>query len=57
MFNFFKKKKKKRNEIAIFQELELKPEDFREEIPNKNDLLEINDVYYYYNTAFKKNTY
>jgi len=57
VFNFFRKKKKKRNEIAIFQELELKPEDFREEIPNKNDLLEINDVYYYYNTAFKKNTY
>ena len=57
MFNFFKKKKKKRNEISIFQEFELKPEDLSEEIPNKNDLLEINHVYYYYNTAFKKNTY
>ena len=57
MFNFFKKKKKKRNEISIFQEFELKPEDLRDEIPDKDDLLEINDVYYYYNSAFKKNTY
>ena len=57
MFNFFRKKKKKRNEIAIFQELELKPEDFREEIPNKEDLEPIDDIYFYNDKLLKRNTY
>ena len=57
MFNFFKKKKKKRNEIAIFQEFELKPEDFREEIPNKEDLEPIDDIYFYNDKLLKRNTY
>jgi hypothetical protein len=57
VFNFFKKKKKKRNEIAIFQEFELKPEDFREEIPNKEDLEPIDDIYFYNDKLLKRNTY
>ena len=57
MFNFFRKKKKKRNEIAIFQELELKPEDFREEIPNKEDLETMDDIYFYNDKLLKRNTY
>ena len=47
---------KKRNELSIFEELRLKPEDFRE-TPKIEDLVEIDFVYYYYNTKFKKNTY
>ena len=47
---------KKRNELSIFEELRLKPEDFRE-TPKIEDLVEIDHVYYYYNTKFKKNTY
>ena len=50
-------KNKKRNELSIFEELKLKPEDFISEPPKKNDLVEIDDVYYYYNTKLKKNTY
>ena len=57
MFNFFKKKKKKRNEISIFQEFELKPEDLREDIPNKEDLEPIEDIYFYQDKLLKRNTY
>ena len=57
MFNFFKKKKKKRNEISIFQEFELKPEDLREDIPNKEDLEPIEDIYFYHDKLLKRNTY
>ena len=57
MFNFFKKEKKKRNEISIFQEFELKPEDYKDQLPKKKDLIKIDDVYFYYNTKFKKNTF
>ena len=38
---------KKRNELSIFEELRLKPEDFRE-TPKIEDLVEIDHVYYYY---------
>ena len=57
MFNFFKKKKKKRNEISIFQEFELKPEDLKEEIPKKEDLEPIEDIYFYHDKLLKRNTY
>ena len=57
MFNFFKKKKKKRNEISIFQEFELKPEDLKEEIPKKEDLEPIEDIYFYHDRLLKRNTY
>jgi len=57
VFNFFKKKKKKRNEISIFQEFELKPEDLREDIPNKEDLEPIEDIYFYHDKLLKRNTY
>ena len=57
MFNFFKKKKKKRNEISIFQEFELKPEDLREDIPNKEDLEPLEDIYFYHDKLLKRNTY
>mgnify|MGYP006088077239 FL=1 len=48
---------KKRNELSIFEELRLKPDDFQSEVPKIEDLEEIDDVYYYYNKKFKKNTY
>jgi len=48
---------KKRNELSIFEELRLKPDDFQSEVPKIEDLEEIDDVYYYYNQKFKKNTY
>ena len=51
------KKNKKRNELSIFKELRLKPDDFRDKPPKKNKLLIINDIYFYYNTKLKKNTY
>ena len=57
MLNFFKKKKKKRNEISIFQEFELKPEDLKEEIPKKEDLEPIEDIYFYHDRLLKRNTY
>jgi len=57
VFNFFKKKKKKRNEISIFQEFELKPEDLKEEIPKKEDLEPIEDIYFYHDKLLKRNTY
>ena len=51
------KKNKQRNELSIFEELRLKPDDVREEPPKKNKLLIIDDIYFYYNTKLKKNTY
>jgi len=48
---------KKRNELSIFEELKLKPDDFQSEVPKIENLEEIDDVYYYYNQKFKKNTY
>ena len=57
MLNFFKKKKKRRNEISIFQEFELKPEDLKEEIPKKEDLEPIEDIYFYHDRLLKRNTY
>ena len=48
---------KKRNELAVFEELRLKPDDFRDKPPKKNKLVKIDDVYFYYNTKLKKNTY
>ena len=51
------KKNKQRNELSIFEELRLKPDDVREEPPKKNKLLEIDDIYFYYNRKLKKNTY
>ena len=51
------KKNNKRNELAIFEELRLKPDDFRDKPPKKNKLLIINDIYFFYNTKLKKNTY
>ena len=43
-------KNNKRNELSIFEKLKIKPEDFISEQKKKNDLVEIDDVYYYYNT-------
>jgi len=40
---------KKRNELSIFEELRLKPDDVRDKPPKKNKLLEIDDIYFYYN--------
>ena len=51
------KKTIKRNELAVFEEYRLKPDDVKNEPPKKKDLLEIDDVYFYYNTKLKKNTY
>ena len=51
------KKNKKRNELSIFEEFRLKPDDFRDKPPKKNKLLIIGDIYFYYNTKLKKNTY
>ena len=51
------KKNKQRNELSIFEELRLKPDDVREEPPKKNKLLIIDDIYFYYNAKLKKNTY
>ena len=48
---------KKRNELSIFEELRLKPDDVRDKPPKKNKLLEIDDIYFYYNRKLKKNTY
>ena len=48
---------KKRNELSIFEELRLKPDDVRDKPPKKNKLLEIDDIYFYYNGKLKKNTY
>ena len=50
-------KNKKRNELSIFEELKLKPDDVRDKPPKKNKLLEIDDIYFYYNGKLKKNTY
>ena len=50
-------KNKKRNELSIFEELKLKPDDVRDKPPKKNKLLEIEDIYFYYNRKLKKNTY
>ena len=47
----------KRNELTVFEEFRLKPDDVKNEPPKKKDLLEIDDVYFYYNTRLKKNTY
>ena len=51
------KKNNQRNELSIFEELRLKPDDVREEPPKKNKLLIIDDIYFYYNAKLKKNTY
>ena len=51
------KKNKQRNELSIFEELRLKPDDVRDKPPKKNKLLEIDDIYFYYNAKLKKNTY
>ena len=51
------KKNKQRNELSIFEELRLKPDDVRDKPPKKNKLLEIDDIYFYYNRKLKKNTY
>ena len=51
------KKNNKRNELAIFEEFRLKPADVRDKAPKKNKLLTLNDIYFYYNTKLKKNTY
>tara|TARA_B100000795_G_C22713358_1_gene404471 strand:+ start:393 stop:1004 length:612 start_codon:yes stop_codon:yes gene_type:complete len=48
---------KKRNELSIFEELRLKPDDVSDKPPKKNKLLEIEDIYFYYNGKLKKNTY
>ena len=48
---------KKRNELTVFEEFRLKPDDFRDTPPKKNKLLEIDDIYFYYNRKLKKNTY
>jgi len=48
---------KKRNELSIFEELRLKPDDFQSEVPKNDELEEIDDVYYYYNKKLKKNIY
>ena len=45
---------KKKNELVIFEQFRLKPEDVRDEPPKKNDLCEIDDVYFYYNSKLKK---
>ena len=50
-------KNKKRNELSIFEELKLKPDGVSDKPPEKNKLLEIDDIYFYYNTKLKKNTY
>ena len=50
-------KNKKRNELSIFEELKLKPDDVSDKPPEKNKLLEIDDIYFYYNRKLKKNTY
>ena len=51
------KKNKNRNELSIFEDFRLKPDDFRDTPPKKNKLLEIDDIYFYYNRKLKKNTY
>ena len=51
------KKNNQRNELSIFEEFRLKPDDVREEPPKKNKLLIIDDIYFYYNAKLKKNTY
>jgi len=52
------KKTIKRNEIAIFEELRLKiPTSLRNKAPEEHDLEKIDNIYYYYNEKFKKNTY
>ena len=48
---------KKRNELSISEELRLKPDDVSDKPPKKNKLLEIDDIYFYYNGKLKKNTY
>ena len=48
---------KKRNELTVFEEFRLKPDDVKDEPPKENKLLIIDDVYFYYNTKLKKNTY
>ena len=48
---------KKKNELVIFEQFRLKPDDYRDQPPKKKDLVEIDDVYFYYNKKLKKNTY
>jgi len=48
---------KKRNELSIFEELRLKPNDFQTEVTKIEDIEKNDDVYYYYNKKLKKNTY
>ena len=43
------KKNNQRNELSIFEELRLKPDDVREAPPKKNKLLIIDDIYFYTN--------
>ena len=51
------KKTIKRNELAIFEELRLKPPtSLSNKAPKKSDLKKI-DIFKYYNHKFKKNTY
>ena len=48
----------KRNELAIFEELRLKiPTSLRTLAPEKSELKKIDNIFYYYNKKFKKNTY
>ena len=51
------KKKKNRNELSIFEDFRLKPDDYRDKPPKYNDLYRMDDIYFYYNNKFKKNTY
>ena len=48
---------KKRNELSIFEELRLKPDGVSPKIPNKEDLITIENVYFYYDKLNKKNKY
>ena len=47
-------KNKKRNELSIFEEFRLKLPTNLREVPKKNELKKINNIYYYYNEKFKK---
>jgi hypothetical protein len=48
----------KRNELAIFEELRIKiPTSLRNKAPEESKLKKIDNIYYYYNEKFKKNTY
>ena len=47
------KKNKQRNELSIFEELRLKPDDVRDKPPKKNELVKIDDIYFYYNRKIR----